>query len=683
MRIVLDIEANGLLNEPDESLNANKIHCLCWHDIDTGDSGSIIDKDEMIKFFQVHKNLTIIGHKIITYDIPLLEKLLSIKIKARLIDTLGLSWYLYPNRIVHGLNEWGQDLGIEKPPIDDWEKLSVKTYIHRCSEDVKINTKLFNMQLEYLMKIYDNNLANIGRFMDYVSFKLDCAREQEEVKLRLNVEKCKSNLAFLQTELTKKFAILSEIMPKSHTYKIKSKPKVMYKADGTISSHGQKWLDLLKAEELPSHHLGALKLIDKTNPGNPGSHQQLKDWLFSLGWKPTTFKYVKEAAKDGENYPPMNKSTTRAVPQLSADDGSGICNSVKDLYDENPELIELEDMFVIKHRISILEGFLEKVDAQGFLKAEIAGLTTTLRFKHSKPIVNLPATPKKYWEMIRGCLIAPNDNYLLCGWDMSGLEDNCKQHYMYFFDPQYVIEMRTPGFDAHIDIATLGKMMSWDEGEFYKWYDHKKEGKKYTYTCKLSTFEAVQNSITGLTFEELIELPDTEQAKIIKKLKPVRLKSKKTNFAAVYGAGVPKLALTANITEKEAKALHTTYWTRNKAVKLVAMNTIRKTVDGAMWLYNPVSKFWYSLRLEKDAFSTLNQGTGVYCFDTMVKYVRSYKIRQAMQYHDEGVFPLRKENVEKAKEVLNECIKKLNEEIKLNVPLKISMDFNINYALIH
>lgn len=691
MRVVLDIESNGLLNEADESQNATKLHCLCWHDIDTGESQSLTTWLEMVEFFHLHnmlKDLTIIGHKIITYDIPLLEKLLGIKIEARLIDTLGLSWYLYPERIKHGLDEWGQDLGIEKPPIDDWDNLPIEEYVHRCSEDVKINTKLFYMQLEYLMKIYNNDLAAVGRFMDYISFKLDCAREQEEVKLRLDVEKCKTNLIFLQGELTKKFDILSKIMPTVNTYKIKSKPKEMYKKDGSISSHGQKWLDLLKAEGLPEYHLGALKLVDKTLPGNPGSHQQLKNWLFSLGWVPTTFKYVKDTAKkeEGDNsYTAMNKGTTRAIPQLSADDGSGICPSVKDLYDENPQLIELEDMFVIKHRIGILEGFLEKVNSQDLLKAEIAGFTNTLRFKHSKPIVNLPATPKKYWEMVRGVLIAPNDDYFLCGWDMSGLEDNCKQHYMYFFDPQYVMEMRTPGFDAHIDIATLGKAMSWEEGEFYKWYDHKKEGKEYVYTEPKETVNRFDNNILEVkySFEALISLPDDLQAKIIKKLKPIRLKSKKTNFAAVYGAGVPKLALTANITEKEAKALHTTYWTRNKAVKLVAANTIRKTIDGNMWLYNPVSKFWYSLRIEKDAFSTLNQSTGVYCFDIMVKHVRMYKIRQAMQYHDEGLFPLRKENVDKARVVLNECIAKVNEEIKLNIPLSISMDFGSSYSAVH
>jgi hypothetical protein len=44
------------------------------------------------------------------------------------------------------------------------------------------------------------------------------------------------------------------------------------------------------------------------------------------------------------------------------------------------------------------------------------------------------------------------------------------------------------------------------------------------------------------------------------------------------------------------------------------MNAFEETIK-TMWLYNPVSKFWYSA-IYKDIFSTLNQGTGVYCFDT-------------------------------------------------------------------
>lgn len=646
MRAVFDIEADGLLNEVDQSRNATKIHCLCWYDIDTHQSGSFTNYADIINFVK-QSDLTLIGHKIITYDIPVLEKILGIKINARLVDTLILSWTLYPLRHEHGLEVWGEEFGIEKPPIVDWKNEPAEVYVHRCTEDVKINSKLWYQIFDYLCLIYDNNYTNIGRYINYLSYKGDCAREQEEVLVKIHVPKAKENLVFLQAEKQKKFDILSQIMPPSYDYKVKSKPKIMYKKDGSLSADGKKWLNLLQEMGLPSYHLGALKLVAKTKPGNPSSHAQLKAWLFSLGWEPITFKYVKDKPKPGEDtYVSMNSNTVRAVPQIATEDGMDLCESVKDLFEVEPRLVELDSYFKINHRIGCIEGFLEEMDEQHFVKARIAGLTNTLRFKHAKPIVNMPTAPKKYWEMVRGCIVAPDENHVLCGADMSSLEDSTKQHYMYFFDPEYVMEMRTPGFDPHLDIGVRAKMLTEEEAELHKLYE-KTEGKE------------------GKSF------------------KVVRGKAKRTNFAAVYGAGPPKIALTAKMPLPQARVLHKTYWERNKAVKRVAEYAIHKTVNGQMWLYNPVSRFWYSLRYEKDKFSTLNQGTGVYCFDTWTRHVRCTGIRIAMQYHDEIMFPLLKTQEDDRRAKLKHAIEMVNQEIKLNVPLGISVQFGDNYAAIH
>lgn len=680
MRIIADIEADNLIE------NVTKIHCMCYYDIDTHESVSLTDY-EQIKELLATPNLTIIGHYFVQYDAVVLKKILNIDFKARLIDTLGLSWYLYPSRLKHGLAEWGEDLGTAKPPIESWSGDTEEEralILNRCEQDVIINTKLFNLQLEYLKKIYNNDMAAIGRFMDYISFKLDCAREQEEVKIKIDVKKAKENLLFLEAEKLRKMDILSDIMPKHNIYKVKSKPKVMFKKDGSVSSHGQDWFDLLKEQGLPDYHLGALKLIAKQEKGNPGSHQQLKDWLFSLGWQPDVFKYVKEE-KEGEVYTAMNKQTTRAVPQISVEDGSELSDSVKDLFEVEPKLIELDSFFKIRHRIGCINAFLEKMDDNHFVKAEIAGLTNTLRFKHAKPVVNMPSSPKKYWEMVRGCIIAPDDNHTLCGADMSSLEDNTKQHYMMFFDPEYVKEMRTPGFDPHVDIAKLAKHMSHDEGEFFKWYDKKSEGKIYNYHPAKEGTDKLGNSLlpSKWSFEHLVSVEPDLQKKVFKQLKDIRLKDKKTNFAAVYGAGAAKIALTAKIPLPQAKDLWTIYWQRNKSVKQIAEAVIHKTVDGQMWLFNPVSKFWYSLRYEKDKFSTLNQGTGVYCFDMWIKHVRQQQIKVAMQYHDEKLSITLKGQETIVTKKLELAIHKVNEEIKLNVPLAISIKYGSNYADVH
>lgn len=111
-----------------------------------------------------------------------------------------------------------------------------------------------------------------------------------------------------------------------------------------------------------------------------------------------------------------------------------------------------------------------------------------------------------------------------------------------------------------------------------------------------------------MILEEMKQLPEKDQKKLYEKLKEIRHKAKTGNFAMTYGAFPPRIAITANISTKEAEKLFETYWERNKAIKLVAEDCIVKTINDQMWLYNPVSKFWCSLRYEKDKFSTLNQG---------------------------------------------------------------------------
>ena len=133
----------------------------------------------------------------------------------------------------------------------------------------------------------------------------------------------------------------------------------------------------------------------------------------------------------------------------------------------------------------------------------------------------------------------------------------------------------------------------------------------------------------------------------------------------------------------KAQTLHNIYWKRNWAVKKIAKNTVHKTVNDQMWLFNPVSKFWYSLRFEKDKFSTLNQSTGVFCFDTQVRGIRNRGYKLCGQFHDEVVFPLKKADQEKVRKDLQEIIEETNETLKLNIKLGISLDFGKSYADIH
>jgi len=101
-----------------------------------------------------------------------------------------------------------------------------------------------------------------------------------------------------------------------------------------------------------------------------------------------------------------------------------------------------------------------------------------------------------------------------------------------------------------------------------------------------------------------------------------------------------------------------------------------------MWIKNPINNLYYNLRVEKDAFSTVNQSSGAYVFDSILRLIRrKYQVRA--QIHDECVIVIKKEEREELSKYLKQCVAELNEKIKLNVPIEIDFQFGKNYADIH
>jgi len=149
---VFDIETDGLLDK------LTKIHVLSYQTSAMDEPRSIFDYDEMRDFFleySLDHTLALAGHNIVRFDVPAVEKVLGIKIRAKLVDTLGLSWYLHHQRQKHGLAVYGEEYGVPKPEVDDWEGLSKEEYAHRCEEDVKINFRLWRDLKRKLEKLYE------------------------------------------------------------------------------------------------------------------------------------------------------------------------------------------------------------------------------------------------------------------------------------------------------------------------------------------------------------------------------------------------------------------------------------------------------------------------------------------------------------------------------------------------
>lgn len=121
----------------------------------------------------------------------------------------------------------------------------------------------------------------------------------------------------------------------------------------------------------------------------------------------------------------------------------------------------------------------------------------------------------------------------------------------------------------------------------------------------------------------------------------------------------------------------------NRAIKEVANNQKIKRIGEQLWLFNPVSEFWYSLRYMKDVFSTLIQGTASYVFDLWIFEIISKRQQITATFHDEGVWELKPENKELVENILKNAIDKVNETLKLNKLLEIDIQFGKNYGEIH
>ena len=131
----------------------------------------------------------------------------------------------------------------------------------------------------------------------------------------------------------------------------------------------------------------------------------------------------------------------------------------------------------------------------------------------------------------------------------------------------------------------------------------------------------------------------------------------------------------------EAKKLIDAYWKRNWAVKKAADSQRVREIDGQMWIRNPLSGFWHNLRFEKDRWSTLNQSSGVYCFDSWVAKIKDRGVRVIFQAHDEIVAEVT--DREATTKILKEAIQEVNIDLNMNVPLDVDVQFGNSYSAIH
>lgn len=629
-----DIETDGL--------DPTRIWCMSICNVLTSEIKTFTNYED-IRLFVSNSDINLAMHNGYCYDKPALEKILGVKVKCSIIDTLALSWYLYPKRTSHGLAAWGEDLGVAKPEIEDWENLSIQEYVHRCEEDVKINTKLWLKMQEDLLSLYGDD--SYWNAIDYLCFKMHCVALQEKCKWKLDVDKAKDLVSMFEGKIEAAKTTLESVMPLVPKFAKRSAPAKPYKKDGELSASGLKWKELTDEHKLPFNYQGSIEVVVKYERPNAGSSDQIKNWLYSLGWEPLHHKHVRD----------KETGDTRKVPQVKNPDTGELCANVLIIAEQFPELNSFVELGILQHRKAVVEGFLAGCDSEGFIKASAQGFTNTLRLRH-RTFVNTPSIRKPYGKEIRSLLTARSDEYELMGADMASLEDRTKQHYMWPHDPEYVKEMQKDGFDPHLDIAQEAGIVNAAEVYAYK-------------------------KMSSLGVDEITSPSGNFYSK--KKLSEKRHAGKGTNYAATYLAGAGTIARTANVPLKTGRLLHKAYWKRNWSLKAIAEGCTVKQSRGLNWLWNPVAQMWYWLKKDKDRFSTLNQGTGTYCFDMWIKEIVSKRKQLTGQSHDEGIWEIKKGNREQATKLLKDAVETVNSRLKLNRRLDVDVQFGDNYADIH
>ena len=405
--LLFDIETNGLLTATD------RIHSLVIQDAETGEITSCTDNSpnytpiaqgiEMLRTAPV-----IIGHNIICFDIPVLQKLFDFKPLGHVRDTLTISRLLYPNLLDldyararsgkpfnlpaklygrHSLEAWGFRLSEQKDTFGhttDWQTWTPEMQEY-CEQDVKVTACLWE---RIQQTNYSTQAINLEHQFQEIIYK------QEQTGFPFNYEAAEQLYATLlgeREQLKTDLQNLWEPIDKGEWFT----PKVNNAKRGYI-----KGVPIWK----PDIHIF-----------NPGSREEIAERLTqTYGWTPT------EITDTGK--PKIDEEILNTLPY--------------------PEAKELSRYFLLQKRLgqigegnqAWLKNAVKEPDGYRIHGRVITNGAITGRCTHSNPnIAQVPAVGSPYGEECRALFHAPGD-WLQIGCDASGLELRCLAHYMARYD---------------------------------------------------------------------------------------------------------------------------------------------------------------------------------------------------------------------------------------------------------
>ena len=396
MRLLFDIETDGLLD------TVTKIHCVVARDVDTDEEYVWVGDKIKDSWNFLNKADTLIGHNIMAFDIPVLEKIFSKKLtQLTLRDTLVLTRLIWPDRRdkdfklfrsgklppkligSHSLKAWGYRIGEYKGEFGettDWQNFSSEM-LEYCRQDVKVNAKLFK-KIEALAYSEDaiqleHDLHQILINQEQDGFPFD-EKKAQELFITLNERR-----QAIESELTERQPPWIE--------ETEFIPKVNNKTRGYV-----KGVPFIKKKEIPF---------------NPNSREHIARMLMEkYGWEPKVF-------------------TETGLPKVDEKVLSGL---------KYPEAELLNEYLMIQKRIGQLaegEQAWMKLSKNGVIHGRVNHMgAVTSRCTHQNPnCAQIPSVYAPYGKECRSLFHAPDD-WLVMGCDVSGLELRMLGHFVAKFD---------------------------------------------------------------------------------------------------------------------------------------------------------------------------------------------------------------------------------------------------------
>ena len=386
MKVAFDIETDGL--------NPSRIHCIAAHVI--GQDVSEFWTPDRVKYFPawlVEINAEVlVGHNIIGYDLPVLDKLLGFEWWGDVEDTLVMSRLDNPSREGgHSLASWGTRLNFPKGNYDDWSMYTEEMGEY-CKQDVKVLVKLYKLMTgKGMSKValeIEHKIAQITHKQTQNGWKFDLRKATHLLAA------IKEEMFIAEDEVRKVFKPLPVWTPLKYLNQT-------HKKDGGKTSNYIKQL----AKGAEWHEIdGELQWGYYAFPEfNLGSRQQIARYLQHFGWTPKEFTELGTAI--------VSETILDAI--------------------EIPEGKLIAKYLMLQKRLGLVSAWIDAVDDTGRIhgKVNTCGAVTG-RMTHSSPnLAQVPASHSPYGEDCRE-LFTVSEGYKLVGMDASGLELRMLAHYM-------------------------------------------------------------------------------------------------------------------------------------------------------------------------------------------------------------------------------------------------------------